>query len=64
MAEVPAGSAAAEEGLRKNDVIVACDGKPVRNIGDLLASQRRANGRTLKLTVIRQQKSLSVNISN
>lgn len=64
MAEVPAGSAAAEEGLRKNDVIVACNGKPVRNVGDLLASQRRANGRTLKLTVIRQQKSLSVDISD
>lgn len=32
--DVPAGSPAARAGLTKDDVIVACDGKPVRTVAD------------------------------
>jgi len=61
--EVPIGSLAAKAGLRKNDVIIARNGKPVGNLEDLIAGRRDVKDDTLRLTVIRQQKSLSVSIS-
>jgi len=43
---VPAESFAAKAGLQKDDVVLACNGKPTRTVSDLLAVQDEAAGLT------------------
>ena len=64
MVEVPAGSSAARAGLKKDDVILTCEGEPIKTVSDLLAIQARTPGRALKLTIIRQQKILSLSVAD
>ena len=52
---VPEPSEAARFGLRGDDVIVACRGKAVRTIDDVLALQNTQAGDTLTVTVQRKQ---------
>ena len=59
-AESPAGSA----GLQKDDVILGCNGKPVRTVADLLAIQDEAAGKKLTLSAVRKQQTLSVDIAD
>ena len=53
--DTPADSSAKKYGLMPNDVIVAADGKPVRMISELLGIVNGAQGKTLRLTIVRQQ---------
>ena len=64
MISVPAGSAAAKAGLRKGDVIRACNGEAVKTLDSLTAIQARAAGGPLRLTVMRQQKLLSADLDD
>ncbi|MCF7734484.1 MAG: PDZ domain-containing protein, partial [Akkermansiaceae bacterium] len=61
---VPAASPAAKAGLRKDDVIVACNEKPVRTVADLQNRRDQAGGTPLKLQVIRKQDRLSVELGD
>jgi len=64
MVDVPVGSAAAKAGLRAGDVIRACNGAVVKTLDNLTAAQTQAAGRPLRLTVMRQQKLLSVGLED
>ena len=58
--EVPAQSNAAKGGLRKDDVILSCNGKEVHHIADLPRQEIKAGSRTLTLTVRRNQQNTPV----
>jgi len=62
--DVPAGSDAAKAGLKKDDVIRACNGKDVQTIEELTALQNQAAGKKLALTISRQQKPLTLELSD
>ena len=62
--DVPAASPAAKAGLQKDDVIVACNGQPVRTAYDLQKLRDKAAGRKLTLRVSRQQKQVSVEVKD
>jgi len=62
LVEVPAGSRAARSGLQKDDVIVACNGKPIKSLSDLKGILAYATSGTLKLDIIRRQQSLSLDL--
>jgi membrane-associated protease RseP (regulator of RpoE activity) len=52
---VPAGSPAARAGFQKDDVILACNGQPVRTLKNLLELRDQAAGRPLSVSVNRKQ---------
>ena len=58
--EVPSGSLAARSGLQKDDVILGCNGKPVKRLRDLLAIQEQAPGQKLTVAVHRKQGPVTV----
>ena len=58
--EVPAGSRAAQAGLREVEVIVGCNGKPVKTFSDLKRIADAARGKPLKLEIYRGQKPVIV----
>ncbi len=60
--DAPKGSTAAKAGLRKDDVIVECDGKPIKQITDLPSSQGIA-GKTISVTVYRNQSRAKIELS-
>ena len=62
--EVPAASPAAKAGLTKDDVIVACDGKPVHTVADLLKLRDASAAKSWSLAIIRKQKPLTIQISS
>jgi hypothetical protein len=57
---VPVESAAARAGLRKDDVVLSCNGKPVKTARDLVLMQDEAAGRKLVLEVSRKQGPVSI----
>lgn len=57
------GSAAADAGLMRDDVIVAADGSPVRRFADLQTAVRAAEGRPVLLSVWRAGKTFEVTLS-
>jgi hypothetical protein len=57
--DVPAGSALDQAGLRKDDVIVSCDGKTIDAVNDLLRFAPKP-GQNLKLNVLRNQKTRAI----
>jgi len=59
---VPEGSQAARAGLRKDDVILGANGKPVRHIADLRAMLTGAGGQGLTLEVHRQQATITLKV--
>ena len=59
---VPAGSPANKAGLQKDDVILACNDKPVRTVANLLDIQNEAAGGKLRPSIVRKQQTLSVDI--
>jgi len=61
---VPAASPAAKAGLRKDDVIVACNGQPVRTMNDLRELRDAAAGNQLTLSIVRKQKQLTVEVGD
>jgi hypothetical protein len=61
---VPAGSPAAKAGLLKDEVILGCNGKPVKTVRDLLDLQDEAAGRKLSLEVSRKQGPLNLEIGD
>ncbi len=62
--DVPAASLAARAGLRKDDVILACDDQPVRNARELWKLRDKAAGRALALRVSRGQKQVTVAVTD
>ncbi|UCD52616.1 MAG: PDZ domain-containing protein [Phycisphaerales bacterium] len=62
LVKVPAGSQGARSGLQKDDVIVACNGKPIKSVSDLKGILAYATTGKLKLEVIRRQRSLSLDL--
>ena len=65
LVEVPARSQAARAGLRKDDVIVACNGKPIKSVSDLkgiLSHVRARHASPLPVEVIRAQQLLSLDL--
>jgi len=59
---VSAESFAAKAGLQKDDVILACNGKPTRTVDDVWMMQNEAAGRKLALEVRRKQRTLPVDV--
>jgi hypothetical protein len=57
-------SLAAKAGLRKDDVILACNGRLVRTIEDLLEMQNEAAGRSLGLDVHRKQAAVAIRVAD
>jgi len=62
--DVPTSSPAAKVGLLKDDVIVGCNGEPVRTVYDLRKLQDKAVGNKLTLLVARKQKQVSIEIND
>ena len=60
--DVPAGSAAAKAGLKRVEVIVGCNGKPVNNFRDLKRITAASRGQAMKLEIYRGQKRVVVEI--
>jgi hypothetical protein len=60
--DVPVASPAAKAGLQKNDVIIACNGQPVRTAGDLQKLRDKAAGQKLTLLIIRKQNKVTVEV--
>ena len=61
---VPAGSPAAKAGLQQDDVIVGCNGKPVKTVRSLQELRDEAAGKPLSLAAIRKQKTLAVELTD
>jgi len=64
LVDVPGTSPAAKAGLLKDDVIVACNGKPVRTVANLHQLRDTAAGKALTLSVSRKQKQVSVTVAD
>ena len=60
---VPATSPAAKAGLQQDDVIVACNGQPVKTAYDLQKLRDKAAGQPLALVVSRKQKKVSIEVN-
>jgi hypothetical protein len=61
---VPAASPAAQAGLRKDDVIRACNGQAVRTVDDLQGLRDKAAGKRLSLVVFRNQNQATVEVGD
>ena len=61
---VPERSDAARAGLKPDDVILACNGTPVRTIADLLTLQNQRVGKRLAVQVQRKQARLSLEVAH
>jgi S1-C subfamily serine protease len=62
--DVPGDSAAARAGLQKDDVMVGCNGKPVRTIKELRALKDKAVGGKATVSVYRKQKRFAVELTD
>jgi len=62
LVRVPVGSPAAKAGLQADDVILAANDREVRTVADLQARRKQAAGQPLKLTVVRKQKTVHVEV--
>jgi alpha-L-fucosidase len=62
--DVPAASDAAKAGLKSDDVITTCNGKQVKTIADITAMADQAAGKKLVLTIQRQRKPLTLDLTN
>jgi len=62
--DVPAGSAAGRAGLKKDDVIIACNGQEATTINGVRALADKAAGEKLDLSVIRNMKQMAVELSD
>jgi serine protease Do len=60
---VKKGSPADEAGLRAGDVIVKVDGEAVADSGDLRSALRDHRGRTFALTIVRDRRQQTVNVT-
>ena len=59
---MPVGSAAAKAGLKQVEVIVGCNGRPVKTFSDLKRITASGQGKPLKLEIYRGQKPQIVEI--
>jgi hypothetical protein len=64
LVDVPPKSQAAAAGLRKDDVVLACGGKTVRTVSDLLQAQDEAAGKRLSIEVRRRQATLAIDVAD
>jgi len=62
--DVPDASLAAKAGLRKLDVILACNGKETKRAADLLAAVSAAAGEKLQLRIWRNQKVETLEVTD
>ena len=60
---VPPDSLATKAGLQKDDVILACNNKPVKTVSDLAAIQNEAAGGKLVVEVRRKQGPISIEVA-
>ncbi len=61
--QVLPGSPAEEAGLKRHDVLVRADGKPIPQITDLLAAVNKSEGKELKLDLIRGGKPMTMAVT-
>ena len=61
---VPEGSPEADAGLTKNDVIVAVNDKPIRNVQDLKRSVDSFSGKSCSITLVRNQARMNLELSD
>ena len=59
---VPAGSLAAKAGLQKDDLLQAINGTKIKSLKELAAATNPAKGPLLKLSIIRDQKPMQINM--
>ncbi len=64
LAAVPAGSPASAAGLKPNDLLQAINGRPVKVAAELFAVLASAGDAPLAVTVIRDQKAMSLNVNH
>jgi len=64
LVNVPAASQAAKAGLQMDDVIIACNGQPVRTMKDLQELRDKAAGSKLVLSLIRRQRQMSIEVGD
>lgn len=62
--EVPTASFAAKAGVRQGDVVLACDGRPMKTTADLLAAQNAAAGRALAVEAWRKQGRVNLTVTD
>jgi membrane-associated protease RseP (regulator of RpoE activity) len=62
--DVPANSDAASAGLKKDDVITACNGTEVKTVVDLWGLADKVDGRKLTLTVSRNKKQIQLQLTD
>jgi len=60
--DVPAGSDAAKAGLRKDDVIIACNGIDAKSVADLRAAADQVAGQKLSLAIVRGELQVQVDM--
>ncbi len=61
--DVPHGSSLIKSGIEKDDVIVSCNLKEIKNVSELLNSQTASQGMKMKVGIIRNQKLLFYEIN-
>jgi serine protease Do len=62
--QVYQGTGAEKAGLASGDIIQSVDDKPVKNVGELVKEiQKRKVGQKVKLSVIREGKSLTIEVT-
>jgi hypothetical protein len=64
LVDVPPDSFAARAGLQRDDVVLACNGKPTRTAGDIWTVQNEAAGGKLALEVRRKQQTIAAEVAD
>lgn len=59
---VPKSSVADKAGLKTGDVVVACDGKPIKSAAQLKVLLRAVKGNDVKLTIRRDKSTLEITV--
>ena len=60
---LPAGSAAAKAGFRKDDLLITVNGKALKQLGDLDSAMNEAGGNPLEVEFVRNQRRQKVQIA-
>jgi hypothetical protein len=64
VSDVPAGSAAARNGFKTDDLIQSVNGRPVRRVADLLRLRDSAAGQPLSVGIVRGQQAQTLQVES